>query len=342
MNPISKAKCLVIGCGSIGERHLRCLLKTGRAEPVACDVRPELLERMRAQYGVAAFSDYRQALAAGSWDAAVICTPAHTHIDVARSCLDHGLGLLIEKPLSTTLQGVDRLQQAVADSRRFVAVGYVLRFLPVLNAARDFLRTGALGQPLQVALTAGQHFPTFRPAYRDIYYARHETGGGAIQDALTHNVNAVEWLVGPVTRVFCEAAHQGLEGVTVEDTVCVTARHGSVLATYSLNQFQAPNEATYLVHCERGSLKLETHEQRWGAWLHGAAGWDYQPAPLRERDEMFLAQANAFLDGLAGAPTRLCTFEEARQTLRFNLAALDSWRRGEPVSLDETKAGSPG
>ena len=63
---------------------------------------------------------------------------------------------------------------------------------------------------------------------------------------MPHLVNAIEWLVGPSTRVYCEAGHQALEGVTVEDTVCAAARNGDVLTTYTLNQFQAPNEATFL------------------------------------------------------------------------------------------------
>ena len=43
-----------------------------------------------------------------------------------------------------------------------------------------------------------------------------------MQDALTHVANAVEWMLGPCTRVFCDASHQALEGVTVEDTVNIS------------------------------------------------------------------------------------------------------------------------
>ena len=212
-------------------------------------------------------------------------------------------------------------------------VGYVLHFLPCLRAARESLRCGDWGKPLQVSVTTGQHFPTFRPAYRQTYFTRHETGGGAIQDSLTHNVNAVEWLLGPTTRVFCDAAHRALEGVSVEDTVCVAARNGEVLASYAHNQFQAPNETTYLIHCQRGSLKIEPHDQRWGVWPCGASAWQYHPAPVNDRDELFVAQANAFLDGIGGAVTDLCSVKDAIQTLKFNIAALNSSRQGLPINI---------
>ena len=85
------------------------------------------------------------------------------------------------------------------------------------------------GRPVQLTVTAGQHFPTFRPAYKNIYYADRVQGGGAIQDAMTHYLNAGEWLLGPIDRIVADAAHQVLEGVAVEDTVHCLARHGAAM-----------------------------------------------------------------------------------------------------------------
>jgi predicted dehydrogenase len=328
-----KSRILILGCGSIGERHLRCFLRTGRAQLVVCETNAALLQKITQQYQVAGLPDLAAALKAERFDGVVVCTPANTHISLALQCLRHGAALLIEKPLSTGLGEVEELRQEIARRKQFVRVAYVYHVHPGLKAVREVLRKGTLGRPLQVAAVVGQHFPTFRPAYRQIYYTRHETGGGAIQDMMTHLVNAVEWLVGPSTRVYCEAAHQALEGVTVEDTVSAAARNGEVLVNYSINQFQTPNEGTFLFHCERGSLKVELHEQRWGIWPHGAAGWEYHPAPVKERDDLFVAQANAFLDGMAGGQTELSTVDEALQTLKFNLAALESWRDGRPVNI---------
>jgi len=263
----------------------------------------------------------------------VICTPAQTHIPLALTALTAGAGILIEKPLSVSLDGVEELRSEAARTKSFVAVAYVYHFVPALRAARDFLNSGAVGKPLQISVACGQHFPTFRPAYREIYYTRHETGGGAIQDALTHLVNAVEWIAGPTQRVSCEARHQFLEGVSVEDTVSASARNGDVLVTYSLNQFQAPNEVAFQIHCEQGSLKIEVHRQRWAVFDRKASAWDVRAAPVENRDDLFLAQSNAFLDGLEGKQTALCTLDEAIQTLKFNLAALESARTNRTVSI---------
>lgn len=324
---------LIIGCGSIGERHLRCFQQTGRCTVSVCDANAPLLATVSQRYGAKAYATLAEATQAQRFAAFVICTPAHTHLGIAREGAAHGAALLIEKPLSVTLEGIGETRAAIARSGRFTAVAYVYHCFPWIVAAREFLHSGALGRPLHVSVVAGQHFPTFRPAYRDIYYARHETGGGAIQDALTHIVNATEWLIGPMTRVFCDASHQQLEGVTVEDTVNVTARHGTVLASYAMTQFQAANEAIFEIHCEHGSLKIESHAQRWGTMKLGETAWTWHTTAPLERDDLFIAQANAFLDGMEGKPCNLSTFDEAVQTLRFNRAALDSAATGLPIIL---------
>jgi predicted dehydrogenase len=328
-------RILVVGCGSIGERHLRCFQATRRCEVEACDANATLLHTVAERYAVKALPDFSTALQSLSsrYDALVICTPAQTHLFIARQGAEHGAALLIEKPLSTSLDGVEEARCAIERSGRHVAVAYVYHVFPWILAAHEFLKTGALGRVLHATMCAGQHFPTFRPAYRDIYYAKRETGGGCIQDAITHAMNAMEWLLGPATRVFCDASHQMLEGVTVEDTVNLAVRHDNILVSYAMNQFQTPNELAITLHGEKGSLSVEHHHRRWGTMMRGEAEWSWSTTPPLERDDLFIAQANAFLDGMEGKPSPLCTFEEGVQTLKFNLAALRSMDSGLPVTI---------
>jgi predicted dehydrogenase len=260
---------LVIGCGSIGERQLRCFQATGRARLTACESQPALLETVTRTYGVAGHRDWERALGDHAFDAVVIATPAHLHVPMAIRALARGCHVLIEKPLSQSLAGVDDLLQARDRAGRHAAVAYVLHTHPLLAPARDFLRGGDLGPVLQVTTTSGQHFPAMRPAhaapYHQTYYRDRRTGGGAIQDALTHTVNWVESIVGPADSVLCDCAHLAVPLVDVEDTVHASARHGAVLASYSLNQFQAPNEAAIQFNTATGSVRVELHARRWAS-----------------------------------------------------------------------------
>ncbi|MBL8849251.1 MAG: Gfo/Idh/MocA family oxidoreductase [Planctomycetaceae bacterium] len=321
---MSKHRVLIIGGGSIGERHLRCFLRTGEADVSLCEINPELRARLASTYTLSgSFGDLNEALAARP-EVAVICTPAHLHIAQGIQCAQAGAHLLIEKPLSTSLDRIDDLLAVVAERQRIAGVAYVLRCHPMLAAMRDAWQRGDFGRPLHVTVSSGQHFPLYRPAYRNIYYTNRATGGGAIQDALTHLVNAVEWTVGPVSAVAADAQHLWLEGVTVEDTVNLIARHGSVMATYGLNQFQAPNETSITIAGEQGTTRYEAHNSRWVAAREPGAAWEVQASCTLERDDMFVEQARRTLQAVAGSGPVTCTLAEARQTLRVNLAVLEA------------------
>jgi predicted dehydrogenase len=137
-------------------------------------------------------------------------------------------------------------------------------------------------------------------------------------------VNAVEWTVGPVTAVAADAQHMALEGVDVEDTVNLIARHGKVMATYSLNQHQAPNETTITIVGERGTTRCEMHTGRWLVTREPGKEWDVQDSCTLERDDMFVEQARRMLAAVEGSSPVTCTLEEGRQTLRVNLAVLEA------------------
>ena len=326
-------RVLVIGAGSIGERHIRCMLATGRARVSVCELRAPVREAVTQRYGLEkAFASFDEALAE-KWDAAVVATPAPLHVPIALRLAEVGTHLLIEKPLSTSLEGVADLVKRVEDSGLTAAVGYVLRAHPSLAAMRAAVAGGQFGRPLALVVVAGQDFAGYRPAYRDIYYADRRQGGGAIQDAITHYFDAGAWLLGPMERVAVDAAHMSLEGVEVEDTVHAIARHAGVPASYAMNQYQAPDELSITVVCEEGTARFEYHERRW-RWKHppdgpgGKQAWHDEPVEIAGRDDWFIRQEQAFLDACEGRSPPLCSLREGIETLRANLAALASADQG--------------
>lgn len=321
----SRHSVLVIGAGGIGERHVRCFQKTGRAEVFVCE--PNELRRVEIadRYQTIGFASMEEALRSRKFDAAVICTPAHTHIPIAETCMNAGLHVLIEKPLAASLDGIDRFLEMEKKTQRVVRVAYVYRSIPAVQRAREIVQSGRLGTIRHVASVLGQNYPSFRPDYRHIYYAKRESGGGAVQDALTHPVHGVEWIMGPITDVACMARHQALEGVEADDTVNLICLHESgCMTSFALNQFQAPNESRILFHGEKGSLSLEIVHQRIGMQGLGDEDWTWESVPHGERDTMFITQADSFLDAVEGRPDNLSSAADAFQTLKVNLAALQS------------------
>ena len=314
---------LVIGAGSIGERHIRCFLKTGRARVSVCEIDRALLDRIENDYDLSqSCEDLGDALLSNP-RAVVIAAPAHLHIPMAIRAAEAGCHLLIEKPLSTDISGVEDLKRRVIEQRLVAQVGYTFRHHPLVATVKDPSDQGRWGLPLQLTIVSGQHFPTYRPAYRDIYYARHETGGGAIQDALTHFLDTAQWWLGSIDRLTGDMEHLSLKGVEVEDTVNVLARHGNIMASYNFNQHQYPNESIFTLVCEKGTLRLELCANRLRIMDRPDGEWEDEISNAFQRDDIFVNQANSFLDAIEGQPSISCTIDEAKHTIGCQMALLE-------------------
>ncbi|MEX2671741.1 MAG: Gfo/Idh/MocA family oxidoreductase [Phycisphaeraceae bacterium] len=321
-------RVLVIGTGSIGERHVRCLQQFKHLEIGICEVATAIRRRVATEYQISeSFSDLEEALASG-WDIAVIATPAQTHVPIATRCVEAGIHLLIEKPLAVAEAGVAQLVEQIEARELLAGVAYVYRSHPALVAMREAVRSGRFGRPVQVVASGGQHFPLYRPEYRDVYYADHAQGGGAIQDALTHVLNAAEWLVGPIDRILADAEHKVLDGVDVEDTVHALTRHGSVMGCFMLNQHQSPNELSLRVICEEGTCDLLLDRHLWRWMKEPDSGWKEEATGIVERDDWFSLQHEALLNAMDGNASLPCDLREGLHSLKVNRAALASAAAG--------------
>ena len=101
------------------------------------------------------------------------------------------------------------------------------------------------------------------------------------------------------------------------------------MGCFSLNQHQAPNETTISVVCEKGTVQFEYHNCRWRWSNEPGVGWHEEPGKPLERDSLFIRQAAAFLEAVAGDNPPLCSIGEGIQTLQVNLAILSSAQKRE-------------
>ncbi|HOX39594.1 MAG TPA: Gfo/Idh/MocA family oxidoreductase [Candidatus Brocadiia bacterium] len=328
-------RILIVGCGSIGERHLRCFGRLGGVETSICDPRRERLAQLKERYNVrAAFEDWDSA-PHGDFDAVAICVPAHLHIPFAVRALKSGCHVLLEKPLSTSTGGVAELAGVLQESARTLMVAYVYRAMPPMDWMKRQLEAGAIGKLLSAVVVSGQNFTFFRPDFRDIYYAKHETGGGAIQDGVTHLINLIEWFAGPVSRIGCVAERLWIPDVQVEDTACVIMRFhdAPTLASITMNQFQAPNDTRVELCGSEGNLRYDSAVGRAGILRRGDSQWKWESPAMGERDDGFVIQAQRFVNATLGKAQPTCSLAEAEHTLKACLAALESARTGSFIEV---------
>jgi len=127
-------KIAVVGVGHLGKQHARLYAELGHLAGVVDILEPRAQE-IAAQYNTAPYTDYRQLF--GKVDAVSIAVPTVNHAGIGIEFLEHGIDVLVEKPIASTLEQAKALIDAASRNKRVLQVGHVERFNPVVMAARE-------------------------------------------------------------------------------------------------------------------------------------------------------------------------------------------------------------
>jgi predicted dehydrogenase len=235
VEPKSRKKIIIIGAGSIGRRHATNLATLG-TDVSLFDVNQILLKTICAENNWDPVYDLDLALDQKRYDAAIVCTPNHLHIPVAQKVADAGLDIFIEKPLSHTWDGVDKLIADIKRKHIVAMAGFNLRFEPGLLYLKQNI------DPKNVAfvqIESGSHMPTWRPGadYRMVYSANKTMGGGIILDDV-HELDYACWLFGYPDSVSCSCGKFSNFEIDVEDTAEFQFRYPDKLVTIHSDYLQ--------------------------------------------------------------------------------------------------------
>ena len=330
---------LVVGYGSIGERHARNLATLG-ASVVVYDS-DEARRRAAAAAGLNALADLAGGLA-GRPRAVLVCTPPVSHVAVATAAAAAGCHLFIEKPLSHALAGTADLQD-LAERRRLVAlVACNMRFHPAIRRLRQELDQGAFGRLLSARAEFGHYLPNWRPGsdYRDSYSAREGEGGGIILDAI-HELDYLIWFLGDVVEVAClrgKVSDLELEG---EDTAEILLRSRSgVLASVHVDCTQRHKRRRCVLVGSEGTVIWESRgkmPERMVLERFSAKTDQWSKAEeTMDPNRPYLDEMAHFLRCLDRVEEPLHSLRDARRTLEVALAARTAAMTRATVVLSES------
>ena len=145
-----KFKIAVIGLGIMGKNVARALLRNPLVTVTACaDVKKENCEEGEKEFGFErTYSDYRDMIEKEKPDAVFIATPDWAHYEPVMTCLDAGIHVHVEKPLTTNEKESADIVKKVKKTGLKLQVSYNHRWLAPYHAAYDMIRAGKIGQCL--------------------------------------------------------------------------------------------------------------------------------------------------------------------------------------------------
>ena len=228
-------KVAVIGVGAIGRHHARNYHNIPDVDLVAVsDANPEQAEAIGNTYGVSFETDYIKLLDTHKPDLISIAVPTNLHFDIAKNAIERGIHVLVEKPITETVEQAKELIKLADEKGVKLTVGHIERFNPAVIELKKHLAEDRLGKVFRIQSRRMGPFPA---RIRDV---------GVVIDLATHDLDMVRYVLDTdITRIFAETAH-GINTDREDIMDCVLRTANDVIGTLNIN-WMTPTKVRELV-----------------------------------------------------------------------------------------------
>ena len=327
---------LIIGSGSVGQRHARNLSALGCS--LSCvDPRKDRLNEVSSETEVQGiYSTFEEALnKAENLHGVVVASPPRFHIDQSIASLEKGLPVFLEKPVSPHLDEALRLKECVNKTGIPLLLGYTWRWWEPLRYVRRLLESNEIGKLLYVQFVMSAHLEDWHPweKVQEFFMSSLELGGGALLDE-SHWPDLMMWLLGMPDSIFATIDKISSLDIETDDNVDMLVRYSKgTSVSIHLDLYGRPHEKKIIFVGEKGTIRWtadpnqvavgEKMEQRWKITNYDC-----------ERNDMFVAASVEFLEILNGGTIQTCTIDDGVRIMKLIEAARESSAEGRIVLLN--------
>lgn len=246
----------------------------------------------------------------------IVASPAPFHASHSIPLIEAGIPVLIEKPVTASINQVKELQSVAAQYQTPVAIGYCLRYLSSAQEMKKLLDSGKVGHLYHAHVEIGQYLPDWRPSkdYRDSVSAKTNLGGGTLLE-LSHEFDYTQWLLGELNLEHAILRQSDELGLEVEDSADM------LLSTSK----QA------IVHMHLDFLQRKAHRKSRFVGSKGALEWDLIGNEIRfvspqgvqvlysepewDKNQMYTAMVLDFVALIHKQPNQCVSLAEAAQSV---------------------------
>jgi predicted dehydrogenase len=293
-------------------------------------------EALAAQYGWGCFDNLEQLLP--EVDVVDLCVPTHLHRQMVLKAAEAGKHIFCEKPIALTIADGKAMIAACKAAGVRLFIGMVVRFFPEYIAAKSAIDAGKIGRPQVVRLTRASYRPK---KAADNWFMDEAKSGGMILDLMIHDFDWARYAVGDeVERVYAKNIRSGSPAVTEDHALAILRFRGGAMAhiegswAYPVPRFDTRLE----VAGDEGLIEWENDRTvPIRAHMHQTDGGQASDvalpgSPLDETP--WMTEVKHFWDALINDKPFAVSAKDALKALQIALAARESARTGEPVTLE--------
>jgi spore coat polysaccharide biosynthesis protein SpsF len=317
LKKITKVKtALIIGSGSIGQRHIANLKKIGINNITALRSKKGHYKKLPKDLGINEIVSWDEANIIKP-DITIISNPSSLHIDAALKILNSTKGIFIEKPLSNNLSRCNQLVNLLSTKKITSFVGYNLMFHPIIKKIRTFINENDVGEIVNIQCQAGQWLPDWHPYedYTKAYYARKDLGGG-VALSLIHEIHLALELAGLPIYVSGEITKYQQLNLDVDVCSDLMIKHKSgAVSQIHLDFLQRPSHRSGLVTFENAWLSYDFSKMELTAQRINEEPYELFKNSNYDSNDMYIDELKEFI----------CMVEEGRIRHKYDaLSSLES------------------
>lgn len=343
-------KYAIIGCGRIATNHIKAVLLNELEMVAACDMELDNIQTLLAKHdlqndeSIARYTDYKQMIAEHpEIELIAIATSSGVHAEIALYCIDHGINLIIEKPMAMNMEDAEEIIRRSEEKHVKVCACHQNRFNLAVQQVRSAVEAKRLGNishgSIHVRWNRGKDYYTQAP-WRGTW----AEDGGCLMNQCIHSIDMLRWMMGDeVISVYGQTRQQQHDYLEAEDVgvAIVTFANGAIATIEGTTNVYPQNlEETLYMFGDCGTIKLG------GKSMNNIDVWDFADELEGDAETRNLQEATINVYGNGHTPLYKDVIEAiendrkpyvdaiaGRNALEMILAIYKSMKTGETVKL---------
>ena len=326
----------LIGCGNFANKHLANLVSMPEKFEISafCDIVIENAEQYAQKYSggkAGVYSDYHQMFDQTPLDLVLICLPPFGHSDEVDAAAEHGVNILIEKPIALTSEHAWKMVKAVEKAGIKSQVGFMFRFGAAIEKLKSMILDGSAGP---VGLMSARYFCN---ALHAPWWRMREKSGGQITEQVIHMVDLMRYLMGDPLTVFSiqnNLFHKSVENYTIEDTsgTVMEFKDGGVGVIFASNN-AIPRKWINDYHIVTQKLTAEFVDANNATFTH-TTGQEVRTEIISSNENYYLREVLDLYHAITQNTTTRTPIVEGALSLDLALAITQSAMTKKPVHLE--------
>lgn len=343
-------KYAIIGCGRIATNHVKAVILNDLEFVAACDLIAENIESLLAKHNlendtsIARYTDYKKMIEEHSEiELIAIATSSGAHAEIALYCIEHGINVIIEKPMAMSIADAEKIICLSQEKNVKVCACHQNRFNLAVQQVRKAVEEGRLGKishgSIHVRWNRGKDYYTQAP-WRGTW----AEDGGCLMNQCIHSIDMLRWMMGDdVVSVYGQTKRQQHDYLEAEDVglAIVTFTNGAIATIEGTTNVYPQNlEETLYMFGDQGTVKLG------GKSMNNIDVWDFADEQDEDIETRDLKEATVNVYGNGHTPLYADMVEAiekdrkpyidavaGRNALEIVLAIYKSMKTGETVNL---------